>query len=193
VDYQNTMSAINERREQILKLNQEIRTLQAEVEPQPVDEYTFASTDGEVRLTDLFGDKDTLYVVHNMGRGCVYCTQWADGFNGLLTHLEDRAAFVVSSPDTPAEQAEFAANRGWQFRMISLPDDEFAEHMGFVQEMEGEKGLWPGVSVFQKHDNGVVRVSNTFFGPGDSFNSVWHFLDMLPDGASGWTPRFNYT
>ena len=41
----------------------------------------------KVRLSSLFGEKDELILVHNMGRGCPYCTMWADGFNGVLPHL----------------------------------------------------------------------------------------------------------
>ena len=192
MDYEATMAAINERRAQIMKLNGEIKALQADVEPEPVEDHTFDTPDGEVRLSELFGGKDTLYVVHNMGSQCVYCTQWADGFNGVLPHLEDRAAFVVSSPNSPAEQTEFAGSRGWNFRMVSLMDDDFATAMGFIQEYEGAPALWPGVSVFQQQGAAVVRVSSTVFGPGDSFNSAWHFFDMMPDAGGDWVPKLSY-
>ena len=66
------------------------------------------------------------------GRGCVYCTMWADGFNGVVPHLEDRAAFVVVSPDEPHVQAEFAASRGWRFRMVAARSD-FTGDMGYEE------------------------------------------------------------
>ena len=56
---------------------------------------TIAGFEGrEATLSSLFGDRGGLIVVHNMGRDCSYCTMWADGFTGLLPHLESRAAFV---------------------------------------------------------------------------------------------------
>jgi predicted dithiol-disulfide oxidoreductase (DUF899 family) len=63
---------------------------------------------GSVQLSDLFGEHEDLIVIHNMGVSCPYCTLWADGFNGLIRHLEDRAAFVMVSPDPPDIQKEFA-------------------------------------------------------------------------------------
>ena len=53
-----------------------------------------------------------------MGRGCSYCTLWADGFNGLRHHFEDRAAFVVVSPDTPEQQKAAGADDVEEF----IPD-----------------------------------------------------------------------
>ena len=85
-----------------------------------VDDYELlGSKNQKINLSGLFSKKKDLIVVHNMGNSCPYCTMWADGFNGLLPHLEDRAAFVVSSPDEPATQQEFARSRGWKFQMIS--------------------------------------------------------------------------
>jgi predicted dithiol-disulfide oxidoreductase (DUF899 family) len=52
-----------------------------------VRNYTFTTIDGETSLLDMFGGKDRLLLIHNMGQGCRYCTLWADGFNGFLPHL----------------------------------------------------------------------------------------------------------
>ena len=56
----------------------------------------------------LFGSMKDLFVIHNMGSGCPYCTLWADGYNGIYEHLTSRAAFVIASPDSPAAQQRFA-------------------------------------------------------------------------------------
>jgi len=124
-----------------------------------------------------------------MGRTCPNCTMWADGFNGVLSHLENRAAFVVTSPDDPATQAAFAASRGWRFRMVSHCGTDFAEKMGY----RSERGGWlPGISVFRKEGNRILRVSDQQLGPGDDFCSVWHFFDMMPEGWAGWRAKFSY-
>src|SRR6516162_6332847 len=39
-----------------------------------------------------FWRQEYLFVIHNMGAGCRNCTLWADGFNGMLRHIENRAA-----------------------------------------------------------------------------------------------------
>jgi len=188
MSYQETTDQINSHRMRIAELRQEMRALQSSMEPQEVEDYSFDTMDGTVRLSELFGDKDTLFVIHNMGTGCPYCTLWADGFNGLTAHLENRAAFVMSSPDSPDTQEKFRASRGWAFRMVSNQGSSFAEDMGY----KGEEGFMPGVSVFRKQADKLVRVSDTSFGPGDDFCSAWHLFDMIPEGPNGWQPQYKY-
>lgn len=190
--YSETMATINEKREQMMALRSEIRELQSAIEPEEVSDYEFSTSNGNVTLTSLFGDKNVLFLIHNMGKGCVYCTQWADGFNGVLDHLQNRAAFAVSSPDAPKVQKEFAESRGWKFPMVSIKGTSFAEDMGYYKEYEGKMSVWPGVSVFKKDGHKIVRVSDTSFGPGDDFNCIWNLFDMIPEGPNGWEPRYSY-
>jgi predicted dithiol-disulfide oxidoreductase (DUF899 family) len=186
--YHETAQHLARFRREIAELRHKMRALQQSVEPQEVADYELAMRDGTVRLSELFGDKDSLFVIHNMGTGCPYCTLWADGFNGVLSHLENRAAFVVTSPDAPQTQERFKAARGWRFRMVSHRDTTFAADLGY----KSDDGWLPGVSVFAKRAGKVVRVSDTGLGPGDDFCSVWHFLELLPEGDAGWRPRFTY-
>src|SRR5271154_6646568 len=116
--YSQTVERLAEYRRQIQTLRQEMRQVQAEIVPEPVRDYRFRTLEGEVALSDLFGNKQALFVIHNMGKGCSACTLWADGFNGVVQHLENRAAFVVSSPDDPETQQALKAARGWRFRMV---------------------------------------------------------------------------
>lgn len=113
MNYAEGASKLRDYRERLAGLRHEMREIQAAVESQQVDDYAFSTAAGEVRLSELFGDKQDLFVIHNMGTSCPYCTLWADGYNGVYHHLADRAAFVVASPDDPQVQARFAASRGW--------------------------------------------------------------------------------
>jgi predicted dithiol-disulfide oxidoreductase (DUF899 family) len=187
--YRDTTAKLAEYRKEIGALREKMRALQKAVEPEPVADYRFASGSGPVALSDLFDGKDTLIVIHNMGRSCPACTMWADGFNGVLPHLQDRAAFAVATPDDPKTQAEFGGGRGWRFRMVSHQGTDFAEKMGYRSP---EGGWLPGVSVFRKQAGGIVRVSDTRFGPGDDFCTTYHFLDLIPEGDDGWRPKFSY-
>jgi len=155
-----------------------------------VRNYTFLGPGGaSISLEDLFGQKQDLLVVHNMGKRCSYCTLWADGFQGLLPHLEDRAAFVLVSPDDPQTQVEFAASRGWEFRVVSDQERAFTQDMGYVQDGD----VWPGVSAFRKGEDGkIYRTGTTFLGPGDDYCSVWPLFDMLAKGPDGWEPKYIY-
>ena len=169
---------------------EELAALRREVQREEVDNHSFVGWSAdEITLDELFGDREDLIVVHNMGKRCPYCTLWADGFNGVVDHLENRAAFVVVSPDAPEQQQAFAADRGWEFDMVSDQSGEFTTQMGY---RDGNT-FSPGVSTFRRTDNGdIERVAHRAFGPGDDFCAAWHFFDLLADGADGWQPQFGY-
>jgi Bacterial protein of unknown function (DUF899) len=93
--YEETAEKLAEYRSEIADIREKMRSAQASTEPEEVQDYEFATPQGKARLSALFGDKDTLFVIHNMGTTCAHCTMWADGFNGVFEHLRDRAAFVV--------------------------------------------------------------------------------------------------
>lgn len=194
--------------EALTEIDKEISAIQNEIEAakqrlvearkrrpkEPVNDYVLKDSEGnDVKLSQLFGDKEDLILVHNMGTGCAYCTMWADGFTGLVPHLSDRAAFVVCSPDKPDVQKRFAAKRNWNFKMVSAHDSTFVKDMGFWEENGPYPGPWPGVSSFHKDPDGqIYRVSRGHFGPGDDFCAVWPFLDLLENGANGWEPKYFY-
>lgn len=49
--------------------------------------------------------------------------------------------------------------------------------MGF----ESPQGLMPGISAFEKLEGGsIVRRGYSFFGPGDAYCAVFHFLEFFP-------------
>lgn len=189
MNYADGATRLDELRKQIAAIRRQIRDVQAATEPQPVEDYVFATGDGETRLSDLFGDKDDLFVIHNMGTGCAYCTLWADGYSGIYPHLADRAAFVMTSPDAPAVQKRFAESRDWRFPMVSHAGTSFAKDMGYTSESGGPM---PGVSVFKRRNGEISRVSDAEFGPGDDYCAFWHLLDLLPEGTNGWSPKFRY-
>src|SRR5437588_4722447 len=129
MNYRDTTRQLSEYRREIADIREKMRKAQAAVEPEEVSDYEFSTGRGKVRLSALFGDKDTLFVIHNMGSGCASCTMWADGFNGVFDHLRDRDGFVVASPDPPEVQQSFAAGRGWKFPMVSHRGTTFADDM----------------------------------------------------------------
>jgi predicted dithiol-disulfide oxidoreductase (DUF899 family) len=175
-------------RRQIAAIRERMRDTLATVEPQEVKDYEFTTVDGPVRLSELFGDREDLILIHNMGSSCSYCTLWADGYNGIHQHVVTRAAFAVSSPDRPDVQKKVAQSRGWQFPMVSHVGSTFAADMGYVSA----KGGWmPGVSVFKRNGETIARVSDTGFSPGDDYCTLWHFFDLLPGGVGEWsgTPK----
>ena len=188
MSYAEQVQELNQFRLQIGEMRNKLREMQAQIEPEPVNDYQFADSGGPVKLSELFGEHDTLFVIHNMGKACMYCTLWADGLNGVIDHIQSRAAFALSSPDDPETQAAFAKERGWRFHMVSHAGTSFAEDMGYTSE----HGFEPGVSVFRRTEDAIVRVSDTSFGPGDDFCIVWPLFDLMPEGPDGWAPRYRY-
>lgn len=171
---------------QIQELKEELAKARAAVAPEPVEDFVFRALEGPVRLSSLFAGKPDLILVHNMGRGCPYCTLWADGLSGFTRHLTQRAGFVVVSPDSPEEQARLARERCWQFAMVQDADKRFSAALGAYTEKEG---WWPGISGFHRDSNGAIwRTGYAEFGPGDDFCGVWPAMELLRDGAKGWEP-----
>lgn len=189
MSYRETSETLATYRRQIAELRKKMREVQAAGEPEEVRDYEFATSQGSVQLSALFGDKSDLIVIHNMGASCAYCTLWADGYNGIYDHLSSRAAFVVASPDRPDVQKKFAAGRGWRFPMVSHASTTFAADMGF----RAPSGGWlPGLTAFRRERARILRVSDAGCGPGDDFCALWHIFDLLQDGAAGWQPRYQY-
>ena len=156
---------------------------------QEVKDYEFLGFNNKkVKLSELFEKKKDLILIHNMGTTCRYCTMWADGFNSILPHLEDRAAFVVVSNDKPSMQKKFYKGRNWKFKMISASENSFTKDM----KMGTAQNPMPGVSTFYKNGNKILRVGKDKFGPGDDYCITWHFFDLLKDGANGWEPKYRY-
>jgi predicted dithiol-disulfide oxidoreductase (DUF899 family) len=142
-------------------------------------DYEFVAKDGSKKmLSEMFGDKKYLYTVHNMGKGCSYCTMWADGFNDTFKYIEKKGAFALISFDGHETHKKFSESRGWKYNSFSDEDRSFSRDMGFMSQKDDP---WPGVSVFEKGDDGKIRrVAKDWFGPTDFYCNVWHFYDMLP-------------
>jgi len=179
--------------EELMEGRKRIERLRARLPREDVADFELLGWNGAVRLSEAFSGHDELLVVHNMGSACSYCTLWADGFNGILTHLESRAGFVVVSADGIDIQQSFAKQRGWRFRMLSDPSGAFTTAMGFIRRESGGGHQWPGVSGLWRTPTGaIVRTGRSSFGPGDLFCPAWHLFGLLKNGSEGWEPCHAY-
>lgn len=174
--------------QQIMELNGRLRSLRQASERQPVRDYTFATLDGETSLLDLFGDRDRLLMIHNMGEGCRYCTLWADGFNGILQHLEAAMSVVLVSKDSPALQRQFANSRGWGFRLASHGGGDYLIEQTV---MEGY-GNMPGAVIYERDGDQIYRKNACAFGPDDIYCAFWGMIGLAGMGEAEFTPQFNY-
>ncbi len=170
------------------ELTAELQTLRKSSPGTPVPNYTFSTLTGQTTLLDLFGQRDMLLAIHNMGQGCRYCTLWADGFNGLLSHLESVLSVVLLSKDPPEVQRRFANARGWRFQLASHRGGDYIREQSV---MKGEDN-YPGAVVYQREGDAIVHKNACVFGPGDLYCAMWSLLGLAGLGAEEWTPQYAY-
>ena len=174
--------------QKIAELTQDLNVLRKAIPGEAVPDYTFTTLTGDVSLLELFGDKNRLLMIHNMGQGCRYCTLWGDGFNGLLPHLESVLSTVLVSKDTPDIQQRFANARGWRFRMASHGGGDYIREQAALPDTNN----MPGAVVYERDGNTIYRKNACVFGPGDLYCSMWSLLGLAGLGEQEWTPQFNY-
>ena len=173
---------------EIGELTAELNALRKEARATQVPNYAFQTTAGETTLRALFADKRQMLVIHNMGQACRYCTLWADGFNGLLPHLESALAVTLVSKDSPETQRRFANSRGWRFRMASHGGGAYIQEQGVCGSAEN----YPGAVVYERDGDVLSRRNACVFGPGDLYCAMWPLLGMAGLGEESWTPQYNY-
>jgi predicted dithiol-disulfide oxidoreductase (DUF899 family) len=159
----------------------------------------------ERTLADLFDDPGKpLVLLHFMFGGaqespCPMCTLWADGYDGIVPHLEQRMNFAVVVAGDLAPFRAYARERGWHnLRIVSSGGSSLKRDLG-LEEEDGRQ--WPGVSVFERADDGSVRhfyssgarLSDEHFRGMDPLSPFWSFLDLTPEGRGDFMPRKSYS
>jgi predicted dithiol-disulfide oxidoreductase (DUF899 family) len=98
----------------------------------PIDKtYRFETDAGKALLADLFRGRSQLLVYHFMfgpdyTAGCPSCSAIADGFNGIVVHLENHdVAFTAVSRAPLAQLQAYKARMGWLFPWASSLDGDF--------------------------------------------------------------------
>ena len=185
---------------EIQKLEQELfdkyrqlTKLRRDSAPEEVKNYPFKTIEGESSLLELFGDKDTLFVIHNMGQDCPYCTLWADGLNAFLPHLEQRFGVVLVSKDEPQVQRTMANDRGWRYRMASHGGGDYIKEQSVADSEESESSAnYPGIVCYERKGDKIFRKNRSAFGPGDEYCSLWNIISLAGHDEESWGPQFSY-
>lgn len=182
------MTELQTAEKQLFELTQKVAKLRKDAKATPVKNYIFKTLDGDVSLLNLFGDKDILFLIHNMGQGCRYCTLWADGLNSFLPHLESQFGLALVSKDPPQIQRTFANSRNWRYKMASHGGGDYVREQTV---MPGESNM-PGMVCYIKQGSEILRKNSVIFGPGDEFCSIWNVLSLAGIGEEQWHPQYNY-
>ncbi len=181
-------ATISELERQVFELTERLNALRRAAIGSPIPDYDFQTLEGPTRLSELFGGRDKLLAIHNMGQACRYCTLWADGINGFLPHLESELAVVLLSKDPPATQRRFANARGWRFRLASHGGGDYLREQTTSPGVEN----MPGAVLYELDNAKILRKNAVVFGPGDMFCPAWSLLALAGIGADEWTPQFTY-
>ena len=167
-------------------------------------QYIFDGPKGEETLADLFEGRSQLIVYHFMfapewDAGCPHCSFWADNFNPIIVHLNQRDATMVAISRAPQEKIEaFKKRMGWGFKWLSSGKNSFNYdfYVSFSPESlkngtayynyrKAEFGHQDreGVSVFYQDDSGSIFHTYSAYARGiDLLNTAYNYLDLLPKG-----------
>ena len=167
-------------------------------------DYVFEGPGGKETLAQLFGGRSQLVVYHFMfgpdwDAGCPHCSRWADNFNGVIVHLNQRDVALIAVSRAPyVKLAAYRQRMGWGFKWVSSlgTDFNFDFHVSFTpEEMAKKKAFYnfkmqhpeaserEGISVFHKDPKGrVFRTYSTFARGIDMMSIDYQFLDLVPKG-----------
>jgi predicted dithiol-disulfide oxidoreductase (DUF899 family) len=183
------------------ELNQKRRDLPWE----KVDkEYSFDGPNGKVTLAELFDGKSQLIIYHFMfapdwDEGCAHCSFWADNFDGIIVHLNQRDTAMAAISRAPLKKLNaFKKRMGWSFKWVSSLNNDFNyDYQASFTPAEVENGSAyynysktdvgvsdrEGVSVFyQDASGGVFRTYSSYRRGIDMLNTAYHYLDLTPKG-----------
>jgi len=165
--------------------------------------YTFTSENGKETLADLFGKRHQLIVYHFMYDpdweiGCRGCSFWADNFNGIVAHLNQRDVSLVAVSRAPLQKLQEQARKfGWTFKWVSSAgsDFNFDYNVSFSPQTLAQGDAFynydlhktknaenPGISVFIKEDGQILHTYSTYARGLDMLNTAYHYLDIAPKG-----------
>jgi len=183
------------------QLNQERRDLPW---VQVNKEYVFDGSDGKQTLSELFDGRSQLIIYHVMfgpswDAGCPSCSFWADNFNKIIIHLNQRDVTMIAVSRAPYNKiAAYRKRMGWDFNWVSSYDSDFNFdfHVSFTQEELAKKEAFynyvaqdtgvsekEGVSVFFKNPIGHIFHTYSTYARGiDMLNVTYNYLDLVPKG-----------
>jgi predicted dithiol-disulfide oxidoreductase (DUF899 family) len=169
------------------------------------EDYTFGGHDGAVRISQLFGDKDTLVIYSMMfgpqrERACPMCTAMLTSWEGTARNLRERIALAVTARSPIERLLEFKKERGWQNLQI-YSDTKGDYTRAYVSADDGDV---PGLNIFTRND-GTVRhfwsgemsgeMADTGQDPrgAPDADPLWTILDLTPAGRGAtWYPKLEY-
>jgi predicted dithiol-disulfide oxidoreductase (DUF899 family) len=193
------------REKEFLRLRDELSRERRELPWEKVDKrYVFEGPAGEESLESLFAGRRQLIVYHFMfapewETGCKSCSFWADNYNGIVAHLNQRDVSLAAVSRAPLAKLQgFAGRMGWTFKWVSSERSDFNYDyaVSFRPEevarggaeynyapYQGSMSDLPGFSVFFRDEaGGLFHTYSTYARGLDSLNTAYQLLDLVPKG-----------
>jgi predicted dithiol-disulfide oxidoreductase (DUF899 family) len=167
-------------------------------------EYVFDGPNGKETLSDLFDGRSQLIIYHfmydpNWDVGCPSCSFWADNFNDITVHLNQRDVTLIAISKAPYSKiAAYKKRMGWDFKWVSSFDTDFNFDytVSFTQEELAKKKAFynfisqdpriserEGISVFYKDPSDKIFHTYSAYERGiDILNNTYNYLDLVPKG-----------
>ena len=171
-----------------------------------VEDYSFEGRTGPIRLSDLFGDKDTLVLYGMMygperQNGCPMCSAMLDAWDGEARHMEERVALAVVARSPIQRLLAYAGERGWTgLRMLSDPTGDYWRDWSGTGDPDADA---PSYTVFTRRDGTIRHFWSAEGGsltadpgfdphPAPDWNPLWIMLDTVPEGrGADWYPKLD--
>ena len=153
---------------EIMEKSQQLAALRQAEDDAGVGDYSFQTLDGEVTLSGLFGGRERLLMIHNMGQGLP------------LLHALGRWHQWRARPSGGCDGGGAGLEgptRGSAGASRSIAAGAFGSHpMAVVPTWlsNAQQGAMPtiqGAAVYQQKDGRIVRRGRTAFGPGDLYSA----------------------
>jgi predicted dithiol-disulfide oxidoreductase (DUF899 family) len=166
--------------------------------------YVFEGSNGKENLSDLFDGRSQLIVYHFMfapdwDAGCPHCSHWADNFDRVIVHLNQRDVTMIAVSRAPySKLIVYERRMGWSFKWVSsfesdfnfdyqasFTPDQLAEKNAFYNFVEQDPGISEreGVSIFYKDREGDIFHTYSTYARGiDMMNVDYQYLDLVPKG-----------
>jgi predicted dithiol-disulfide oxidoreductase (DUF899 family) len=172
------------------------------------EDYAFEGESGDVRLSELFGDHNTLVVYSFMfprysgdtrpgptagetaalplaETPCPSCTSILDSLDGAARHLDRQINLAVVAKSEPERLRNFARERGWgNLRLLSSRNNSYNPDY-YAETPDGEQ--MPLMSVFVRDGDGFRHswATELMFAPREEglearhVDSIWPLWNVL--------------
>lgn len=132
-----------EREKELTRLSDELARQRRELPWLPVEKnYVLQTANGPKTLPELFDGRSQLLIYHFMfgpsyEAGCPTNSSMADGFDGLIPHLNARDVTFICVSGAPIDKLEgYRKRMGWNFAWASSCESDFNADLGYSSSVD---------------------------------------------------------